>query len=102
MSIRAVDWSLKNVGGLKKGEKLVLVALSDYADERGVSWPTQGELAKKTGLRRETVNRSLKSLEKKGLVESELFFPTPTKNNRTEKHYKVLVGKKWRENEQNA
>ena len=102
MSIRAVDWALKSVTGLKKGEKIVLVALSDFADESGASWPTQGELAKKTGLRRETVNRSLKSLEKKGLVESSLFFPYPTKNKRTEKHYKVLVGRKWRENEQNA
>lgn len=101
MSIRAVDWALKSVIGLKKGEKIVLVALADFADESGSSWPTQGELAKKTGLRRETVNRSLKSLEKKGLVESELFFPYPTKNKRTEKHYKVLVGRKWRENEQN-
>jgi Sugar-specific transcriptional regulator TrmB. len=74
MSIRAVDWALKSVTGLKKGEKIVLVALSDFSDESGASWPTQGELAKKTGLRRETVNRSLKSLEKKGLVESSLFF----------------------------
>ena len=94
MSIRAVDWALKNVGGLKKGEKLVLVALANYSDENNVCWPAQRELAKKTGLRRETVNRSLKSLEKKGLLESKLSsLSENTKNGGTEKHYEIFVGK---------
>ncbi len=94
MSIRAVDWALKSVTGLKKGEKLVLVALANYSDENNACWPAQRELAKKTGLRRETVNRCLKSLEEKGLLKSKFSsLLENTKNGGTTKHYEIFVGK---------
>lgn len=54
---------------LTPGEKLTIAALANYSNADGCCWPAQETLAKSTGTTRETVNRHLKSLEKKGFLE---------------------------------
>ena len=54
---------------LTPGERLTFAALANYANDGGCCWPSQETLAKSTGTTRETVNRHLKSLEKKGFLE---------------------------------
>jgi DNA-binding transcriptional ArsR family regulator len=48
------------------GEKLVLLALADCADDDGVCWPSVGTLARKTGQSQRTVQGALKALERAG------------------------------------
>jgi DNA-binding MarR family transcriptional regulator len=54
---------------LTPGERLTIAALANYSNADGCCWPAQETLAKSTGTTRETVNRHLKSLEKKGFLE---------------------------------
>ena len=41
---------------MKAVDKIILLALADYADDDGVCWPRQGTIAIKTGVTRQTVN----------------------------------------------
>lgn len=50
-------------------EKLILLALADHSDDTGYCWPGQKGLAVKCGVSRETVNRTIKSLESKGKLQ---------------------------------
>lgn len=54
---------------LTPGERLTFAALANYSNADGCCWPAQETIAKSTGSTRETVNRHLKSLEKKGFLE---------------------------------
>jgi hypothetical protein len=54
--------------GLSSSEKLVLLALSNFANEQMQCWPSQERLALDTELSARTVWAALKSLEDKGLV----------------------------------
>lgn len=69
MSIKAIDWAFRQKCGTP-AEKLVLLALADYANDNGECWPGQDHIAEKTDLVRETVLRLLRSLEKQSLVVS--------------------------------
>lgn len=51
--------------------KLVLMALADAADDRGVCWPRVSTLAKKCTVSMRTVQRSLRSLIDRGLLIAE-------------------------------
>ncbi len=53
---------------MKAIEKIVLLALADYADDDGVCWPRQNTIAIKTGVSRQTVNQKMKQLEADGLL----------------------------------
>lgn len=67
MSVRATNWawSLEEVMG---SEALVLLALADQANDEGFCWPAQQKLAPKARQSVSTLRRSLRSLEKMGLL----------------------------------
>lgn len=67
MSVRASTWawSLEKVMG---SEALVLLALADQANDEGLCWPSQEKLAPKARQSVSTLRRSLRSLEKMGLL----------------------------------
>lgn len=67
MSVRATNWawSLEEVMG---SEAMVLLALADQANDEGFCWPAQQKLAPKARQSVSTLRRSLRSLEKMGLL----------------------------------
>ena len=67
MSAAAVKWALSQ--NLPQTEKAVLVALARAHSPRwGYSMPAQSDVAAEIGVTRETVNRKMVSLAKKGLL----------------------------------
>jgi len=61
----AIVWDMD----MKAVDKIILLALADYADDDGVCWPRQGTIAIKTGVTRQTVNAKMKRMEEDGLLE---------------------------------
>lgn len=68
MSVHVISLALK-VSGVSPTEKLVLLVLSNYADEHSRAYPSHNRLSKETGLTERTVLNALKSLETKGLID---------------------------------
>jgi DNA-binding MarR family transcriptional regulator len=70
MSFEAAAWAWKqwDQEDITSPQKILLMALANYADENGNCFPKQESLAKKTSLGRQSVNKNLKVLEEKGLV----------------------------------
>jgi DNA-binding transcriptional regulator YhcF (GntR family) len=66
MSFQAIAWAFKQPA--KTAEKFLLIAVANYADERGHAWPSVERLCADTGMSRATVQRSLKKLEKGGFI----------------------------------
>lgn len=65
MSVRVMSivWELD----LPPGEKLVLLALADQANDKGLQcWPALSTIAHKSGQNERTVRRAIRSLESKG------------------------------------
>lgn len=56
---------------LKPIEKLVLLALADHADDKGVCWPSQGYIANKSGCSRKTVNEKIGGFVKAGIIKKD-------------------------------
>ena len=54
----AIAWE----ADIKPGEKLVLLAIADHADGKGVCWPGQELIAEKCNMNRSTVNIHINSL----------------------------------------
>ena len=69
MSIEALNWAW-SVPDVSPAQKLVLLALANYADERGKCWPSIRTVSERTCLARRTVSRALETLGKAGLVKS--------------------------------
>lgn len=67
MSVQALSCAFA-IRGLAPSEKLVLLALANFANEQMQCWPSQERLALDTELSCRTVWTSLKSLEAKALV----------------------------------
>lgn len=68
MSAHAVKWAIAQ-NDLPQTEKAVLVSLArDYSPRWGYSLKSQAAVAAEIGVRRETVNRAVKALEKKGKI----------------------------------
>lgn len=67
MSIQAITaaFALEGVG---PSEKLLLLALANYADEHGRSYPSQKRLAGDTGLSERTIRRLLAEMADAGLL----------------------------------
>lgn len=55
---------------LTRGQMLVYMALVLHSDQSRRCWPSQSTIAKRTGLSRQTVIRSLRALEADGLITS--------------------------------
>lgn len=66
MSVRAMAWAWEQE--LPEGEKLLLMAVADHADDSGICWPGQENLGKKIGRSERTVRRRLTKLEMLGLI----------------------------------
>jgi len=67
MSAPAIKWAVSQ--DLPQTEKAVLIALARaYSPRWGHSKPTQKKVADEVGVTRETVNRKLLSLAKRGLI----------------------------------
>lgn len=67
MSVKASTWAWKQpIGG---NSKLVLLALADHADDRGICWPGTWGLAGKCHTDRRTVTRNIRQLERLQLIE---------------------------------
>jgi len=71
MSMKAFRWA-KAQEGLTSAEKFVLVMLGDYYnDDWHRSWPSYGSLARDTSLSLSTVQRAVRSLRARGLIDVE-------------------------------
>lgn len=53
---------------LPQTEKMVLLCLSDHANDEGVCWPSMSRLARKCSIADRTVQRTIKELEKRGIL----------------------------------
>lgn len=69
MSLEAVDWAL-SVKNVSPTQKLILICLADQAGPNGTCWSSQSTVSEYSGLSRETINRNLSDLEKRGLIQS--------------------------------
>lgn len=70
MSIPALKWAW-DIDGITSPQKFVLVALADRANNQHECWPAQGgDIRRRTMLSRQTINQSIKQLEKLGLLTS--------------------------------
>ena len=67
MSNRALTWAFGQPG-ISPGEKLVLLALADYADDDNHAWPRQATLVEKTNFSETSVRKHLASLTARGLI----------------------------------
>src|SRR5262249_25666727 len=67
MSVQAITWAFKQHVG-KPSAKLVLINLADHADQDRKCWPSLRTIAARTELSRDTVIRSMRLLELKGLI----------------------------------
>lgn len=69
MSFRAVHWALHEVRGVSRAHKILLILLSEYADDEDVAWPSQDTLADVLECSVSTVRRTTRDLEVWGLLE---------------------------------
>ena len=53
---------------LPSSQRLVLIAVADYADQHGECWPSQTTLARNTGYTRRTVGKALAALIEAGIL----------------------------------
>ena len=67
MSVQALSMAF-SVRGLSSSEKLVLLALANYANETMVCWPSQETLANDTELSSRTIWNALQSLEGRKVI----------------------------------
>ncbi len=66
MSIEASAWAWKIK--LSAAQKLVLLALADHSDNKGICWPGKRGLGAKTGLCLKTIKSAIKDLEAAGYL----------------------------------
>jgi len=66
MSFQAMAWAIKQP--LKCSEKMVLLVLSNYANEIGICWPSQDRLCIDCGMSRSALNSNLDRLEDYDLI----------------------------------
>lgn len=70
MSVKALGWAFDQEVG-DPTAKLILIALADFADQQGKSWPSRKKLAKYADCSVDTVDRKLALLETKKLLKKE-------------------------------
>jgi len=67
MSVQAITWALDYAAG-SVTEKVILLVLANYANEYGISWPSQKTLADQTALGERTVRRVLANMDSRGVI----------------------------------
>src|SRR4029077_5050914 len=67
MSIRAIDWAFKQ--NINHVDKIVLLALADYASDTGLAFPATETISRKTNLSTRNVIRVLDGLVKGSLIQ---------------------------------
>jgi hypothetical protein len=67
MSVQAITWALDQPV-LSVTEKVILLVLANYANEYGISWPSQKTLAENAACDERTVRRTLVRLEARGVI----------------------------------
>jgi len=67
MAFRLVLEAINN-RNLRGSAKLVAILLADYANEKGMAWPSVETLAKKSGLSTRQIQRVLPQIEGAGLM----------------------------------
>jgi hypothetical protein len=67
MSVQAITWALDYAAG-SVTEKVILLVLANYANEYGISWPSQKTLADQTALGERTVRRVLADMDIRGVI----------------------------------
>jgi len=70
MNVQGIDWALRLVKNVTPIQKLILICLADQAAPNGTCGSSQSTVAEYSGLSRETINRSLSELEKRGIIRS--------------------------------
>lgn len=70
MSVQALSLAFA-VRGLSSSEKLVLLALANYANEKMICWPSQETLSDDTELSARTIWGALQGLEKRAMISRE-------------------------------
>jgi DNA-binding MarR family transcriptional regulator len=70
MSVQAITSALAT-RGLRATDKLLLLALANYADENGKCWPSHKKLSQDTDLSQRTILTAFKRLEAAGVVTRE-------------------------------
>lgn len=68
MSTKYLFPVLEITEGLTANEKLVLIALADMADDKGICWPAMKSLAGKSICSKRTAQRAIKNFEKMNLL----------------------------------
>lgn len=71
MSIRAFTWAFDEVTGVNRGEKLVLLALAEFANDDDITWRARHEIARRALCSDRSLTDYLTSLEVKGFIERE-------------------------------
>ena len=88
MSVAAMAWAWKRPN-LNSTQQLVLLALADHINVDGFCWPRQEILAKKTRLKRPTINRIIKEMAEMGILE---IIPRRDEFNRPRSNHYRFVG----------
>lgn len=70
MSIKLMT-AVWDAEGLSSTQKLVLLALADWANDEGLCWPSVERLAKKTGLSGRAIQKTIRGFEELGIVRRE-------------------------------
>lgn len=72
MSIELLNIAIHKTKGLKPTEKLILIILANYADEKGSCYPSLKHIAEICGLKdTKNIRKILKDFEAKGLIQIE-------------------------------
>lgn len=66
MSVKAMAWAFEQT--LRGNDKSVLLAIANFADEKGYCWPSHAVVAQHAGCSKATVKRSIQRLEARGYI----------------------------------
>lgn len=66
MSIKAIAWAIEQ--DIHPRDKLVLIILANYANDKNYAWPSVKTVMKNTGLKRSAIFEALNSLEAVGII----------------------------------